>query len=108
MRSKSEAEISSLKDDDLSPAAAESSPLSSQKLDWRKSHFHALPPPPPSMVKKHGSNDDKFVYKGRFEIVDLEVVVGSALANEGRFDVLSPHGSFVVHASKKSIEFFFI
>ena len=62
------------------------------------------------MVKKHGrgSNDDKFVYKGRVEIVELEVVVGSALADEGRFDVLSPDGSFVVHAGKKSIEYFFI
>ena len=71
-----------MKDDDLSPAA-ESSPVSSQKLDWRKSHFHALPSPPPSMVKKHSSNDDKFVYKGQVEIVDLEVVVGSTLRARG-------------------------
>ena len=47
-KSKSEAEISSLKDDDLSPGA-ESSPVSPQKLDRRKSHFHAVPPPPPNM-----------------------------------------------------------
>ena len=104
-RSKSEAEISSLKDDDLSPGA-ESSPVSTQKLDRRKSHFHAVPPPPPSMVKKHGSNDDKFVYKGRVELVDLEVVVGSALEDERRFEVLSPEGSFVVYAGKEYLSYF--
>ena len=98
-RSKSEAEISSLKDDDLG-SATESPPVSPQKSDRRKSHFHALPPPPPSMVRKHGSNDDKFVYKGRVELVDLEVVVGSALEDERRFEVLSPEGSFVVYAGK--------
>ena len=70
-RSQSEAEMSSLKDDDLSPAA-ESPPVSPQKLDRHRSHFHAVPPPPPIMVKKHGSNDDKFVCKGRIELVDLE------------------------------------
>ena len=47
-RSKSEAEISSLKDDDLSPGA-ESFPVSPQKLDRHKSHFQAVPPPPPNM-----------------------------------------------------------
>ena len=77
-RSQSEAEMSSLKDDDLSPAA-ESPPVSPQKLDRRKSRFHAVPPLPPSMVKKHSSNDDKFVNNGQVELVDLEVVVGSAL-----------------------------
>ena len=91
-RSKSEAEISSLKDD---LGSAYSSP---QKSDRRKSHYH--PPPPPNMVKRHGSNDDKFFYKGRVELVDLEVVVGSALEDERRFEVLSPEGSFVVYAGK--------
>ena len=62
----------------MSPAA-ESSPVSPQKLDRRKSRFHAVPPLPPSMVKKHSSNDDKFVNNGQVELVDLEVVVGSAL-----------------------------
>ena len=105
--SRNEAEISPLKDEDLSPAA-ESSPVSPQKLDTRKSksHFHAVPPPPPSMVKKHGSNHDKFVYKGLVELVDLEVVVGSALEVERTFEVLSPEGSFVVYAGKKYLSFF--
>ena len=98
-RSKSEAEISSLKDDDLGSVVS-SSPVSPQKSDRRKSHYHAVPLAPPNMVKKHGSNDDKFVYKGRVELVDLEVVVSSALEDERRFEVLSPEGSFVVYAGK--------
>lgn len=97
-RSKSEAEISTLKDDLNS---ANSSPVTPQKSDRRKSHYHVgLPPPPPNMVKRNGSSDDKFVYKGRVELVDLEVVVGSALEDERRFEVLSPEGSFVVYAGE--------
>ena len=98
--SKSEAQISSLKDDDLGPAADSSSPVSPQKSNGRKSHFHAVTPPPPSMVRKHALNEDKFVYKGRVELVDIEVVIGSALEDERRFEVLSPEGSFVVYAGK--------
>ena len=86
-----------MKDDDLN-SAAELSPASRQKLDRHKSHVHALPPPPPSMVKKHGSNDDKFVYNGQVDLVDLEVVVGSALEDERRFEVSILEGSFVVYA----------
>ena len=106
-RSKSEAEISSLKDDDLG-TATDLSQVYPRKLDRRKSHFHAVPPPPPSMVKRHGSNDDKFVYKGRVELVDIEVVVGSALEDERRFEVLSPEGSFVVYAGKKYSSYVFL
>ena len=36
------------------------------------------------MVKKHGSNDDTFVDKGRVELVDLEMIVGSALSRTRR------------------------
>lgn len=99
-RNKSEAEISSLKDDS---GSVDSPSVSPQKSDRRKSHYHAVPPPPPNMVKRHGSNDDKFVYKGRVELVDLEVVVGSALEDERRFEVLSPEGSFVVYAGKNCL-----
>ena len=99
-RSKSEAEISSLKSDLNS---ADSPPVTPQKLVRPKSHYHAgLPPPPPNMAKRHGSNDDKFVYKGRIELVDLEVVVGSVLEDERRFELLSPEGSFVVYAGKNT------
>ena len=102
--SKSEADISSLKEDDLGTTADISS-VTPQKSDRRKSHYHAVPPPPPIMIKKHGSNDDKFVYKGRVDLVDLEVVVGSALEDERRFEVLSPGGSFVVYAGKNYLSY---
>ena len=99
-RSKSEAEISSLKDDDLSPGA-ESSPVSPQKLDRRKSHFHAVPPPPPNMDRLTIN-----FHKGRVELVDLEVVVGSALEDERRFEVSSPESSFVVYTGKDYLSYF--
>ncbi|KAJ3501402.1 hypothetical protein NLJ89_g9353 [Agrocybe chaxingu] len=53
------------------------------------------------MSKRHASVDDKWVYKGRVELVDVEVVVGSALEDERKFDVLSPEGSFVVYAASE-------
>ena len=76
-RSKSEAEISSLKMMLRVPLQIH---LSFRRRSW--SHFNVVPPPPPSMVKKHGSNEDKKVE------LDLEVVVGSALEDERRFEVL--------------------
>ena len=69
-------------------------------MDRRKSHFYAVPPSPPSMVKKH----NKFVCKG-VELVDLEVVVGSALEDERKFEVLSFEGNFVVYAGKKYLSY---
>ena len=60
------------------------------------------------MVKKHGSNHDKFVYKGLIELVDLEVVVGSALEDERTFEVSTSEGSFVVYAGKKYLSFLYI
>ena len=51
-------------------------------------------------------NEDKFVYKGRVELVDLEVVVGSALEDERRFEVSSPESSFVVYAGKDYLSYF--
>ena len=70
-------------------------------MDRRKSHFYAVPPSPPSMVKKL----NKFVCKGRVELVDLEVVVGSALEDERKFEVLSFEGNFVVYAGKKYLSY---
>ncbi|PPQ97548.1 hypothetical protein CVT26_002333 [Gymnopilus dilepis] len=73
------------------------------------------PPPPPSMPKRpkrHPSSDDKdarWVFKGRVELVDVQVVVGAGhgalLEEEGderwAFEVLSPDGSFVLYASSE-------
>ncbi|KAF8903457.1 hypothetical protein CPB84DRAFT_1845752 [Gymnopilus junonius] len=79
------------------------------------------PPPPPSMPKRpnrHPSTDDKdsrWIFKGRVELVDVQVVVGAGHSvlgldgdgdeSEGReafaFEVLSPDGSFVLYAASE-------
>ena len=80
----------------MSPAA-ELSPVSSQKLDRRKSHFHAVPRPPLSMVKKHGSNDEliSLILRG---LLVLLLKTGGGLSC----------GSFVVFAGKKYLSYFFL
>jgi FYVE/RhoGEF/PH domain-containing protein 5/6 len=60
------------------------------------------PPPVPNMAKRRYSVDDKWTYKGRIELVDIQVIVGSALEDERRFEILSPEGSFVLYASQSS------
>ena len=81
-------------DDHLS-SAAESFSVSSQKLDRRKSHFHAVPRPPLSMVKKHGSNDGliSLILRG---LLVLLLRTGGGLSC----------GSFVVYAGKKYLSYF--
>ncbi len=48
------------------------------------------------------SNDETWIYKGRAELVDLEVVISSTHeeGEERRFEILSPHGSFVLYSGK--------
>ena len=43
----------------------------------------------------------------RMTIKKVEVVVGSALENERRFEVLSPEGNLVVYAGKKYLSYVF-
>jgi FYVE/RhoGEF/PH domain-containing protein 5/6 len=62
--------------------------------------YHVEPPPPPRMGKRNASVDDKWVYKGRADLVDIEIVVGSSLEDDRRFEILSPGGSFAVYARK--------
>ncbi|KAG6831783.1 hypothetical protein H0H87_003908 [Tephrocybe sp. NHM501043] len=58
--------------------------------------------PSPNMIsRRSGSNgrDERWVYKGRAELVDLEVIVipSREEGEERRFEVLSPEGSFVLY-----------
>ena len=49
-----------------------------------------------------GSTDERWVYKGRLDLVDVEVVVSSEWGGEQRrFEVLSPEGSFALYAGEK-------
>ncbi|CDO74835.1 hypothetical protein BN946_scf185022.g5 [Trametes cinnabarina] len=57
----------------------------------------------PKKKTRQGSNavDDRWVYKGHVELVDLEVVVSAPAANtpERGFELLSPHQSFAIYAA---------
>jgi len=106
-RSKSEAELPTLRTVGNEPKVSPSTPASPIKMIHRRSHYHAAPaPPPPNMGKRTSSTDDKWLYKGRIELVDMDVVVGSALEDERRLEVLSPEGSFALYAGKQSRHIF--
>lgn len=117
-RSKSEAELSKLKaetnDENRTPAVdndreAPSGLVTPMKLSKGKSPSElSPPPPPPSMPKRSYAVDDKWVYKGRVELVDLQVIVGSALEDERKFEILSPEGSFTAYAGMLQIFVIFI
>ncbi|KAJ7147665.1 hypothetical protein C8R43DRAFT_1129581 [Mycena crocata] len=73
----------------------------------RKSAYHH----PVSRMKRRrhassGTGDEgRWVYKGRVELVDLEVVVITPpreVGEERRFEVLSPGGSFVLYADSET------
>ena len=110
-RSKSEAALTTLKAESRSGSESAlvdgqslSPPVTPQRSKKWKSQFQAgPPPPPPNMVKRTPSLDDKWVYKGCVELVDVQVIVGSALEDERRFEVLSPEGSFVIYAGENAI-----
>jgi hypothetical protein len=60
-----------------------------------------LPPTPMTAAERNASTDERWNYKGRAELVDLEVVVNPTGRDESertRFDVLSPEVSFAVYA----------
>ncbi|KAM6496696.1 hypothetical protein JOM56_007169 [Amanita muscaria] len=92
--------------------AARSTPSSPQKA--RFPQRAQSPPLPMPLAKRHstassfgsgsgsgsGSGvDEKWVYKCRLELVDIEVVVASEWGGEQRrFEILSPEGSFALYA----------
>jgi FYVE, RhoGEF and PH domain containing 5/6 len=127
-RSKSEAELSGLK-----ARFAAASEVSLNSPDSPASPYVEYAPPPasapvakvthtgktsssqhsaPPNVKRHASAsnpnsvDDKWVFKGTAQLVDLEVVVvgGADEAQERRFEILSPEGSFAVYAGMSMLD----
>lgn len=105
-RSKSEAEISAAlraRDDvDQSYSHRAASPSASS------SRPNLLSSPSKRKVR-HGSNgtEEKWVYKGKAELVDIEVVVSPAREDgeECRLEILSPETSFAIHACKCTFQF---
>lgn len=82
---------------------------------------HPPPPAPRRAVRRHASSgaggvsllgnggpaaEERYVFKGKIDIVDMEVVVNPAVCQEEgeerRFEVLSPEGSFVVYTGQSS------
>lgn len=111
-RSKSEAELSMLKDnyqgvpssdpdiDSPSPSTPTTPSKQVSRNAARKSYH-----PPSNIVRRNASNgggEERWVYKGRSELVDLEVIVSPARepGEERRFEVLSPEGSFALYAGQ--------
>lgn len=49
-----------------------------------------------------GGTEEKWVYKGHVDLVDLEVIVSPArdVGDERRLEILSPFNSFAVYAGK--------
>ncbi|RDB23827.1 FYVE, RhoGEF and PH domain-containing protein 6 [Hypsizygus marmoreus] len=103
-RSKSEAEVSGLKrQDELetespSPSTPTTPSKHASRNGVRKSYH-----PPSNMIKRYASNgggEERWVYKGRAELVDLEIIVTHTRepGEERRFELLSPEGSFVLYA----------
>ena len=117
-RSKSEAELSELRvqsaasaslDFDSSSNAMISSPPKSAPPTRAPQIFHQrLQRPVSSNVTRHASSisqsnpssEEKWVFKGKAQLVDLEVVIVGGLSDgqERSFEVLSPEGSFAVYA----------
>lgn len=104
-RSKSDAELPTLRTTREIAQAARISEggeaHSSPALSKSKSAF-------PRIKKKKRSAtsgaEEKWIFKGRAELVDVEVVpsLNDALGGERRLEILSPEASFAAYASKYS------
>ncbi|KAG5637247.1 hypothetical protein H0H81_005245 [Sphagnurus paluster] len=106
-RSKSEAELSllkanaegSTKADGSPPPSTPSTPSKQVGRGAMRKSYH----PPSNLIRRNASNggDERWIYKGRAELVDLEVVVTPPReeGEERRFEILSPEGSFVLYTA---------
>ncbi|KAG6853231.1 hypothetical protein C0991_005858 [Blastosporella zonata] len=84
------------------PDLQESSPTTPTKPTGRLGPRKSFHPPPSMISRRSGSSggDERWVYKGRAELVDLEVIVTPPREDgeERRFEILSPEGSFVLYS----------
>ncbi|KAJ7604394.1 hypothetical protein FB45DRAFT_957079 [Roridomyces roridus] len=103
-RSKSEAELPAR--NAAGELVSEDNTRSAMVPQQRKSAYHH----PISRMKRRrnasagGTEEGRWVYKGRASLVDLEVVVVTPpreVGEERRFEVLSPEGSFVLYADSE-------
>lgn len=119
IRSKSEAELGdAIRTRSPGASPSPSTPSSPSKRAHAHNRYSLHPPTPALSSRRHSNNSDgtgseeRWVYKGRAELVDLEIIVSPGLGGmreregegfdegwERRFEVLSPEGSFVVYAA---------
>ena len=108
-RSRSEAELSSLRSRvETGGSGIRLLPSSQPSSPTRPSP--SIPPSrsivsPPRVKKRQGSNascDERWWFKGKAELVDMEIVVTppTGVGEECRLEVWSPEGSFAVYAGK--------
>lgn len=120
IRSKSEAELGdAIRTRSPGASPSPSTPSSPSKRAHAHNRYSLHPPTPALSSRRHSNNSDgtgseeRWVYKGRAELVDLEIIVSPGLGGmreregegfdegwERRFEVLSPEGSFVVYAGE--------
>ncbi|KAI0271436.1 hypothetical protein BC834DRAFT_859463 [Gloeopeniophorella convolvens] len=108
-RSRSEAELSALRNRVLANGARSGSPPSQPASPIRPSSsvLTGRNVVSPSQMKKRqassGNGEEKWWFKGKAELLDLEIVVTppTDVGEETRFEVWSPEGSFAVYAASE-------
>ncbi|KAG6889240.1 hypothetical protein C0992_005879 [Termitomyces sp. T32_za158] len=102
-QSKSEDEVSSdkAKVDRLNTNQQEQFPTTPARQSGRNKLRKSCHPHPNMIIRRKASRggDERWTFKGRAELIDLEVVVTPARdeGEERRFEILSPEGSFVLY-----------
>ncbi|PFH53218.1 hypothetical protein AMATHDRAFT_137895, partial [Amanita thiersii Skay4041] len=79
------------------------STLSSPQSARRRIQPNPMPIPLSKLNSGSNSGDERWVYKGRLDIVDIEVVVppASDWREQRRIEILSPDGSFALYAESE-------
>ena len=107
-RSRSEAELSALRSRAVATRAGTESLPTSQPVSPTRPAPSVLsgrsvvsPTRMKSRQASSGNGEERWWFKGKAELVDLEIVVTpSDAGEESKFEVWSPEGSFAVYASK--------
>lgn len=103
-RSRSEAELSALRNRAVAASALPASqPVSPTSPAPRALSGRSVISPTRMKTRQasSGNGEERWWFKGKAELVDLEIVVTpSDVGEESRFEVWSPEGSFAVYAGK--------
>lgn len=103
-RSKSEAELPTLRAFLTPPSGETLATRSALAQPTRVRHHPVFSPPKPKRHASTGNGEERWMYKGSIGVIDLDVVVTPTLENgeERRVEVLSPQGSFALYAASEA------